>query len=116
VSDSARLALFTEARDRAGRALVDRLLQALPDLAESLELAAERADSVAGRHELFSVAALLRMEAAVRARRARTDLFSAAARAWFAKTWSVTLSMAFSPPRPGAGCRARRRWPRSRRG
>lgn len=75
MSDSARLALFTEARDRAGRALVDRLLQALPDLAESLELAAERADSVAGRHELFSVAALLRMEAAVRARRARTDLF-----------------------------------------
>jgi hypothetical protein len=80
VADPDRFSLFTEARERLGQALVRTLSGALPEAADALEQAAERAVPIGGRRELFAAAAVLRVEATPRTQRALARLYDLAFR------------------------------------
>ncbi|MCA3179885.1 MAG: DUF1631 family protein [Burkholderiaceae bacterium] len=80
MADPDRFSLFTEARERLGQALVRTLSGALPEAADALEQAAERAVPIGGRRELFAAAAVLRVEATPRTQRALARLYDLAFR------------------------------------
>ncbi|MFO0235557.1 MAG: DUF1631 family protein, partial [Burkholderiales bacterium] len=80
MADPDRFSLFTEARERLGQALVRTLSGALPEAADALEQAAERAVPIGGRRELFAAAAVLRVEATPRTQRALVRLYDLAFR------------------------------------
>jgi hypothetical protein len=70
-----RFALFSDARERMGRAFAEALFTKLPAISDALEVRADRAESVAGRRELFAAAAVLRIEGMARAQRALAQLY-----------------------------------------
>jgi hypothetical protein len=75
VADLDRFSLFTEARERLGRAFVRALSAALPEVADTLEQSADLAASIVGRRQLAAAAAVLRMEAGGRSQRALARLY-----------------------------------------
>ncbi|RPH42351.1 MAG: DUF1631 family protein, partial [Burkholderiales bacterium] len=75
MADLDRFSLFTEARERLGRAFVRALSAALPDVADSLEQAGDTAASLVGRRQLAAAAAVLRMETGSRSQRALARLY-----------------------------------------
>jgi hypothetical protein len=75
VADLDRFSLFTEARERLGRAFVRALSAALPEMADTLEQSAGLAASILGRRQILAAAAVLRMEADGRSQRALARLY-----------------------------------------
>ncbi|MCX7228742.1 MAG: DUF1631 family protein [Burkholderiales bacterium] len=75
MADLDRFSLFTEARERLGRAFVRALSAALPEMADTLEQSAGLAASIVGRRQLLAAAAVLRMEADGRTQRALARLY-----------------------------------------
>ena len=75
MADLDRFSLFTEARERLGRALVAAVSATLPEAADALERAAEGEPSIAGRRALFATSAEMRIEAGARAQRALSRLY-----------------------------------------
>ncbi len=75
MADIDRFSLFTEARERLGRAFLRALSTALPEVADTLEQSADLAASIVGRRQLAAAAALLRMEAGGRSQRALARLY-----------------------------------------
>jgi hypothetical protein len=75
VPDIDRFSLFTEARERLGRAFLAGVSDALPGIAAAIEAAADGAGSLADRRRLAEGSASLRAEAEPRARRALARLY-----------------------------------------
>jgi len=75
VADLDRFSLFTEARERLGRAFVRALSAALPEVADTLEQSADVAASIVGRRQLLAAASVLRMEVGGRSQRALARLY-----------------------------------------
>ena len=75
MADLDRFSLFTEARERLGRALVAAVSATLPEAADALERAADGEPSIAGRRALFATSAEMRIEAGARAQRALSRLY-----------------------------------------
>jgi len=75
VSDSDRFSLFTEARERLGRSLVRGVAASLPEVADALEDATDRSDSIVARRQFYMAATALRVEGTARAQRSLGRLY-----------------------------------------
>ena len=75
MSDSDRFSLFTEARERLGRSLVRGVAASLPEVADALEDATDRSDSIVARRQFYMAATALRDEGTARAQRSLGRLY-----------------------------------------